>query len=80
MIINYTLNTENKIVIELNANLELIAPVEVDTKIGEVTVHYDNHIILKIGILTTEEVRKKGVIDYMLEMGKNYSNYLGLVI
>lgn len=73
-------NTENKIVIELNANLELIAPVEVDTKIGEVTVHYDNHIILKIGILTTEEVRKKGVIDYMLEMGKNYSNYLGLVI
>ena len=73
-------NTENKIVIEVNANLDLIAPVEVDTKIGEVTVYYDNHIILKIGILTTEEVKKKGIIDYILEMGKNYSNYLELVI
>ena len=72
--------TENKIVVEVDANLELTAPVEVDTKIGEVTVIYDNHIILKIGILTKEEVKKKGIIDYMLEMGKNYSNYLELVI
>lgn len=81
-LMNYPIekNTENKIVIEVNANLDLIAPVEVDTKIGEVTVYYDNHIILKIGILTTEEVKKKGIIDYILEMGKNYSNYLELVI
>lgn len=73
-------NTENKIVVEVNANLELIAPVEVDTKIGEVTVYYNNHIILKIGILTKEEVKKKSIMDYMLEMCKNYSNYLELVI
>ena len=73
-------NTENRIQVEVNANLDLIAPVEVNTKIGEVTVYYDNHIILKIGILTAEEVNKKGIIDYILEMGKNYSNYLKLVI
>lgn len=81
-LMNYPIekNTENKIVVEVNANLDLIAPVEVDTKIGEVTVYYDNHIILKIGILTTEEIKKKSIIDYMLEMGKNYSNYLELVI
>ena len=41
---------------------------------------YDNHIILKISILTKEEVKKKGIVDYILEMGKNYSNYLELVI
>lgn len=73
-------NTENRIQVEVNANLDLIAPVEVNTKIGEVTVYYDNHIILKISILTAEEVNKKGIIDYILEMGKNYSNYLKLVI
>ena len=73
-------NTENKIVIEVNANLDLIAPVKKSTKIGEVTVFYDNHIIFKIGILTAEEIKKKGIIDYILEMGKNYSNYLELVV
>ena len=73
-------NTENKILIEVNANLDLTAPVEVDKIIGEVTVIYDNHIILKISILTKEEVKKKGIVDYILEMGKNYSNYLELVI
>lgn len=73
-------NTENKIVIEVNTNLDLIAPVKASTKIGEVTVFYDNHIIFKIGILTSEEIKKKGIIDYILEMGKNYSNYLELVV
>lgn len=73
-------NTKNKIVIEVNANLDLIAPIEADTEIGEVTAFYDNHIILKIGILTKQDVKKKGIIDYILEMGKNYSNYLELVI
>ena len=73
-------NTENKIAVEVDANLELIAPVEVDIKIGKVTVIYDNHIIFKIDIITAEEVEKKGIIDYIFEMGKNYSNYLELVI
>ena len=73
-------NADDKILVELKANLDLIAPVKANTQIGEVTVLYDNHTILKIGILTTEEVKRKGVINYMLDMGKNYSNYLELVI
>ena len=73
-------NTENKIKIEINANLNLQAPVSKNTKIGEVTLIYDNHIILKVGIKTGEEVRKKGIIDYILEIIRNYGSYLEKVI
>lgn len=73
-------NTQNQILVEVNANLNLIAPIEVNTKIGEVTVYYDNHIILRIDILTKEEIKKKSIIQYILEIGKNYSNYLEQVI
>jgi len=73
-------NTENKLKVQINAKLNLVAPVQVNTKIGEVTVFYDNHNILKIGILTAEEVRKKGIFDYIYEMSKDYSNYIQRVI
>ena len=73
-------NTENKIKIEINANLILQAPVGKNTKIGEVTIFYDNHIILKVGIKTDEEVRKKGITDYILEIARNYGSYLEKVI
>ena len=68
--------TENKISLEINSNLNLIAPITENTKIGEVTISYDNHIILKIDILTAETIRKKGIVDYIFEMSKNYSGYL----
>ena len=72
--------TENKISLQINSNLNLIAPVTDNTKIGEVTIYYDNHIILKIDILTAEQVRKKRIVDYILEMSKNYSGYLEKVM
>ena len=66
-------NTENQIKIEINANLNLIAPVEENTKIGEVTILYDNNIILKIGILTTEKTNKKGIKEYVVDMLKAFA-------
>ena len=63
-------NTEDEIKIQIEANLDLIAPVEKNTKIGEVTIFYDNNIILKIGIVTCEDVKKKGIIDYILQILK----------
>ena len=69
-------NTEDKIEVQIEANLKLVAPVAKNTKIGEVTISYDNHIILKIDILTAETIRKKGIVDYIFEMSKNYSGYL----
>lgn len=71
---------QNEISIDINGNLNLIAPIKDNTKIGEVTVSYENHIILKIDILTAEAVRKKRIVDYILEMSKNYSGYLEKVI
>ena len=73
-------NKENNLRIEINANINLIAPVKKDTQIGEVTVLYNNHNILNIGILTKEEIRKKGILDYIYEISKNYNNYLEEVI
>lgn len=72
--------TESKINIEINSSLNLKAPVKEETPIGEVAVFYDNHIILKIKVLTAEGVRKKGIVDYIFEMSKNYSDYLEKVI
>lgn len=73
-------STENKIQMEVKANLELVGPVEKNTRIGEVTILYEENIILKIGILTDEEVRKKGILDYIFEITKNYSCYLETLI
>ena len=73
-------NSFNNIEIEINAILDLVGPIEENTKIGEMTVVYEKDIILKIGILTNEQVRKKHVFDYILEFTKNYSCYLEALI
>lgn len=67
--------SQNKIEIQIEVNLNLVAPVEENTKIGKVTIIYDNHIISEIGILTVETVEKKGIGDYVLEIIKNYNSY-----
>ena len=79
---SYTIknNTENKFNVHINANLNLIAPVEENIKIGELIFLYDDKIILSISILTTEEVRKKNILDYMLEITRDFSCYLSEVI
>lgn len=69
-------NTENLFNIKINAKLDLIAPVKDNTKIGELIFLYGEEVISNIPILTAEEVRKKGIADYILEMTRNYSCYL----
>ena len=73
-------NSDNKIKIDINANLNLIAPIEKNNKIGEVIFIYDTNNILSIDIIAMERVRKKGVLDYLYEISKEYSNYLEKVI
>ena len=79
---NYAIknNTENMFRVEINANFNLIAPVEKNTKIGELIFLYGEEIILNIPIFTAEEVRKKGIVDYILEIIRNYSCYPGKLI
>ena len=61
-------NTEDNIKVQIDVNLDLIAPIEKNTRIGEVTLIYNENIISKIGIITSEKIKKKGIIDYMLEI------------
>jgi len=73
-------NTENLFNIEINAKLELVAPIEEYTKIGDLIFSYNKEKILNIPILTAETVKKKGIVDYILEMTRNYSCYLEKII
>lgn len=63
-------NTQDKIKIQIEANLELKAPIAKNAQIGEISVYYKDKIILKIGILTSEEIKKKGIVDYTIQMLK----------
>ena len=66
-------NTEEKVEIDIEAKLDLIAPVKAETKIGTLIISYDNKKIQEVDILTVEEVKKKGILDYILQMTKNYN-------
>lgn len=79
---SYTIKktTENLFNIKIDTNLNLIAPVQENTKVGELTFLYCEKVILNIPILTAEEVRKKGITDYIFEITKNYNYYLEKVI
>lgn len=73
-------NTENNIKINIDANLNLIAPVNSNTQVGEIEVLYNSSMILKIGILTDNNIKKKAVFDYIFEITKYYNTYLEKVI
>ena len=73
-------NTQDMIIINTNVDFNLIAPIKNNTPIGEVIVIYNDNIILRIGILTSEEVKKKGILDYIIEISKGYTNCLEKII
>lgn len=69
-------NTEDKIKMEIQANLNLKAPVKKGTKIGELTIYYKGEMINKINIVNLNEVNKKRIENYILDFASNYDNYL----
>lgn len=73
-------NTEDRLKIQIEANLNLVAPVKKNTKIGEVTILYEDNMILKVEILADEEIKKKGIFNYILEIIKGYNDYIEQVI
>ena len=70
-------NTQDQILINIDATLNLKAPVEQNKNIGKLTVLYNNHIILEIEILTDESIEKKNIKSYILEIFKNYGKWDG---
>ena len=73
-------NTEDLFNIEIESNLDLIAPVASNTQIGELILKYGNEEIIVIPIKTTEDVKKKNIVDYMLQIIRNYSCYLEKIL
>lgn len=66
-------NTEDKILINIQCNTNLIAPVEKNSEIGKLTVLYNNNIIQEIKIITAETIRKKDIKDYIIQILKSYN-------
>ena len=63
-------NTENQIEIKISADLELIAPIKKDIQIGKMEIIYNGNIIKELRILTNEEIQKKGITDYIIQILK----------
>lgn len=68
--------TEDKITINIEANLELKAPIETGTKIGKVIVKYEENVIKEIDIVNKNRINKKRINNYIAEFFNNYSAYL----
>ena len=68
--------TEDHINIEINANLNLKAPVLENTNIGKIKVYYNAKELLEIDILNINKINKKRIKNYMSDIFKNYDNYL----
>lgn len=68
--------TEDKITINIEANLELKAPIETGTKIGKVIVKYEENVIKEIDIVNKNRINKKRINNYIVEFFNNYSAYL----
>ncbi len=68
--------TEDNINIEINANLNLKAPVLENTNIGKIKVYYNAKELLEIDILNINKINKKRIKNYMSDIFKNYDNYL----
>lgn len=69
-------NTEDKINLAINVNLNLKAPVQKRQRIGQIAILYENTTILQIDIQTAESVEKKHVRNYILDFIKQYPYYL----
>ncbi len=79
---SYTIknNTEHKFKVQINADFNLVAPIEENARIGSLVLLYENNEILSVDILTTDSIRKKNIIDYVLEITRNFSCYVENVI
>ena len=56
------------------------APVRFNTTIGNLTLTVDNTEYFKVDILNSNDIRKKTLIDYFLNIIFNYSSYLEYII
>ena len=73
-------NTDDKIEINIIANLEQKAPIKMNTEIGKLQIKYDNEIIKEISIINTKNIKKKNIKNYIQEFFKRYNTYMEKII
>ena len=61
-------NDMKEIEIAVTVEKEIVAPVEKGTKIGELSIIIKDEEIMKIDIIASEDVNKKGIFDYLSEI------------
>lgn len=66
---------EDSIIIDINVNYKLQAPVSENTIIGNIIVKYNDNIIEEIILVTDNEIQKKDIVDYIKEFILNYNAY-----
>lgn len=69
-------NQINNYSIYIYCNKNLIAPVLQDSVIGFITVSIDNQTVFKIDIKTSNNINKKTIANYFMDILTNYNFYL----
>lgn len=65
-------NDINNIWTEINFKDYFEAPVEKNTKVGEIKTYLNTTEIMNTEIFTREKIERKGVMDYFEELIKSY--------
>ena len=72
--------TEEDIKMDIQANLQLEAPIQENTTVGKLIITYQEKIIKEIEIVNTNSVDKKGIQNYLAEFISNYCHYFENVL
>ena len=75
-ITTYPLKNDEEVEIEISADNEFEAPLNVNTSIGKLRINISGNNIYEISIKIKETVEKKGIKDYFINMVKEYKSYL----
>lgn len=80
--LNYPIlkNAENEIEVKITANTNQKAPLEKGKEIGKLQVNHKGKLIKEISIINENEIRRKGVNNYLSEFVRKYSTYLETII
>lgn len=62
--------------IKINCQHTLEAPLQENQKIGEIEVKVGEETITLVDIMLEQEIEKKNIIDYILQLIGNYGTYL----
>ena len=73
---NEDINNIEKLVLFLTFSNYLTSPVEKNRIIGSIYAKIDDNVLLQQDLYVKYDIPKKGFIDYMFEIIKNYSLYL----